>query len=167
MGPKTTPWKQSMEEDPIIAKHGWLYRGINDGPKNPVSKKVVDTSLLKDVHGFDETLFARTVMKYEDGAEYAVGQTVHLTLHRQDPRRDKRFDETRRTIEWTILAIFVGKGKNKIDKKTGPIFLVFRFERDQVRKADNYHRWEKEVSRLQARCPCLRLAKASVEIYHL
>jgi len=114
-----------MAEQPWIARDGWLYRGCRDTPHRYGAKEEVDMSPLKSVHGFKENILARAVMKYADGVEYAIGQTVHLQMHRQNPRMDPRFDEQRKTIEWTIFAIFVHDCNNKIDKQKGPIFLVY------------------------------------------
>ena len=122
---KLDQWPEIMAEQPWIARDGWLYRGCRDTLKNHGIKEDIDIDPIKDIHGFKENILARAVMKYADGSEYVVGQTVHLHMHRQSPRMDPRFDEQRKTIEWTILAIFVHEGKNKIDKQKGPIFLVY------------------------------------------
>ena len=132
-------WPEQMDEMPWIARDGWLYRGCREDPKDDETGEFFDIELMKSLTGFRENLFARAVMKYADGAEYVIGQTVHCSFHRQTPRQDPRFEETRKTIEWTILAIFVSDGTNKIDKNTGPVFLVysepgthFRKEREMV-----------------------------------
>ena len=119
-------WDVVMSEQPWIAKDGFLYRGTREEfRENTEDTAPMSLEHLKQATGFNEHILAKSVMNYEDGAEYVVGQTVHLNYHRQEPRKSSSFDEKRTVIEWTILSIFVGTNKNKIDRQTGPVFVVF------------------------------------------